>query len=535
MEQAQALGELWRTFRRRFVVLATVSALGTAAAVGYALVKPPVYETSARILVESQQIPTDLARSTVASSAAERLQIIEQRLMARDNLVALIETHGLFADRPELSLTERIAGLRDATEIRSIAVSGQGYGNREISAFTITVRLRDPGQAAAVANEFVTNVLDQNLRARAERARETLAFFETEERRVGDAIVALEGEIAAFKNANEVALPESLEFRRAELARLQESDLEIERRILELEEQRGALETALEGGRPVVAAEPVPRSPEEADLRRLQVELAQKRMIYSPTHPEVQRLENQVAALATLVPAFATDSMTLSTLSGSTEAQRGAIRRQITLLTGQMALLEDQRAVLAGRRAALQASIQETPQVEMALNALGRRHRELQDQYSVITRKRAEAETGEKLEVNQQSERFEVVENALVPEHPVEPNRRKIVALGSGASLGVALALVVLLEMLNPAIRTTAQLERQLGVRPVISIPYVRTTGERRRRRGLWILAALVLGVGIPYGLGVIDAEVMPLGTVWQKILEKTGLADLLALVAARF
>lgn len=535
MDQAQAFGELWRTFRRRLPVLLAVSVLGTAAAAGYALVKPPVYQTAARILVESQQIPTELARSTVNSSAAERLQIIEQRLMARDNLVQLIETHGLFADRPELSLTDRIQALREATDIQSIAVSGQGYGDREISAFTITVRLRDAEKAAAVANELVTTVLDQNLRARAERARETLEFFEKEERRVGDSIVALEGEIAGFKNENEVALPDSLEFRRAELARLQESDLEIERRILELEEQGGALATALEGGRPLVAAEPTPRSPEEADLRRLQVELAQKRMIYSPTHPEVQRLENQVAALATLVPAFATDSMTLSTLSGSTEAQRAAIRRQVTLLTGQIALLEDQRAVLAGRRAALEASIQETPQVEMALNAFERRHRELQDQYSVITRKRAEAETGEKLEVNQQSERFEVVENALVPEQPVEPNRKKIVVLGSGASLGIALGLVFLLEMLNPAIRSTAQMERQLGVRPVISIPYVRSSGERRRRRLLWGLALVALGAGIPAALGAIDAQVMPLETLWEKALETSGLADLQRMIGARF
>jgi hypothetical protein len=66
-----------------------------------------------------------------------------------------------------------------------------------------------------------------------------------------------------------------------------------------------------------------------------------------------------------------------------------------------------------------------------------------------------------------------------------------------------------LLEALNPAIRTAAQLERQLDIRPVVSIPVVRTRGDMFRRvlANLGGGGATVLGVPLLIKLG---ATVIP-------------------------
>src|SRR6056297_122181 len=354
MNPRQMIGEAFSVVRRRFWILAIISTLGVAGAVFYALIKPPLYETSAKILIEGQQIPDDLARSTVSSSAAERLQLIEQRLMARDNLIALMEKLDLFADADELPVTDKIDLLRQATRIDSTSYPGQGYGNREISSFTITVALGDAEQAATLANEFVSSVLEQNLRSRSDRARETLDFFEKEETRIAEAITALETEITEFKTEHEDALPESLEFRYDELSRIQETTLELERQILGLEEERDGLQTVLEGGRPLTSSgdrdrETSPRSPEETELRRLQTELAQRRRVLAPDHPELRLLEGRVEALSELISTIATDSEVIRRLEVTTESQRRAVRAQIGQLTTRIALLSDQKKVLDGR------------------------------------------------------------------------------------------------------------------------------------------------------------------------------------------
>ncbi|MEM7505783.1 MAG: Wzz/FepE/Etk N-terminal domain-containing protein [Pseudomonadota bacterium] len=531
MEQAQAIRDLWRVFRRRFAILAGVALLGAAISMFVAYLLPPVYESSAKILVESQQIPTELARSTVTASAAERLQLIEQRLMTRDNLFNMIEELGLFSARDDLTLSEKIGLVRDATKIKAIAVSGkrQRRNDTSISAFTISVSFNDPGDAARIANEFVTTVLDQNLRARTERASETLGFFEQEEDRLSGALATLESEITIYKRDNEAALPDSLEFRRSELSRLAQTDQELDRRILELEEERGTLEATLEmsGG---TAAPDAALSAEEREIRRLEALLTQKRALFSENHREVRTLKAQIAALEATLPTTTNEDGTTTAQS----IQEMGMRRQIDLLGTQITLLKDQKAAIDERRTALELSIQQTPNIEMTINGLYRRHAEIQEQLSTIVRKRVEAETGERLEMNQQAERFEVIENPVVAEKPVSPNRRKILMLGSGVSMALAVALAFLIEIMNPAIRSAAQMERMLDLRPVATIPYIQTAGERRRRRFWLTTVVLLLVAGLPALLFAIDQYYLPLELLGVRIVERTGLDEIIRIIEAR-
>ena len=59
MEQKQSIGELLGLVRRNLITLIVVVGLGTAFSVAYALSRPSIYETSAKVLIESQQIPDE--------------------------------------------------------------------------------------------------------------------------------------------------------------------------------------------------------------------------------------------------------------------------------------------------------------------------------------------------------------------------------------------------------------------------------------------------------------------------------------------
>ncbi|MBY8978143.1 hypothetical protein KHP62_20200 [Rhodobacteraceae bacterium NNCM2] len=536
MDQATAFRELWGIFRRRLPILLVIGLLGIGASGFIAYILPPVYQSEARILVESQQIPDALARSTVTTSAAERLQFIQQRLMTRDNLLRVIDDLGIFDDRPDLTLSEKITLLRNATQIRPIELivsktRRRRIANGELSAFTITVTFPNAAMAARIANEFVTTVLDQNLRSRTERASETLTFFEQEEGRLSDALNALEVEITTYKNENELALPESLDFRREELARAAATDIEIDRKLLEMEEQRASLQATL-SQLEIVGTPKEQQSPEEQQLRQLENLLVQKRAVFAEGHREIKAIKAQIAALEATRPQPTGEEGESS--ADLLSIQKDSVKRQIALLDTQITLLRDQKAELETRKLALQGSIQQTPNIEMTLNAYYRKRQDLQEQLANVVKKRAEAQTGEKLEQNQQAERFEVIENALVADKPISPNRKKILALGSAASVGLALALAFLVEMLNPAIRSAAQLERKLDLRPVVTIPYIQTSTERRRRRLMLVILFLVIGVGVPALLAAIDQYYLPLDLLGVKLAERTGLDEVIRILEQR-
>ncbi|MEM6498811.1 MAG: hypothetical protein AAF709_19090, partial [Pseudomonadota bacterium] len=203
-------------------------------------------------------------------------------------------------------------------------------------------------------------------------------------------------------------------------------------------------------------------------------------------------------------------------------------------LDTQIQFVQDSRVGVEERMNALEISIQETPNIELRLSAMERKREELSQQLVVIARKRADAETGEKLEINRQAERFEVIENAIVPDFPVSPNRRKILLMGSVASIVLATALAFFIELMNPAIRSAQQLERKLDLRPVVSIPYIRTAGERRRRRAVFASILIVLGIGVPAALAAIDRYYLPLELVGVKIAERTGLDEVIRVLESR-
>ena len=398
MDLTQLLAEGLNMLKRRALLIAAVVALGVLASLFVAMGQEKVYETSAVIQIEQPNIedPTTPARSLNAAML-QKLQIIEQRVMARDNLLNIIRKLDLFADVPAMSDADKVLALRLAARVTQIADPSMPWRqDLTPTALNITVEFGDPVLAAAIANELVENVLDENATRRAERARETLEFFASEEVRVGEAIAQLENQIAAYKRENRNFLPESLNEKRTQLAELRQILLGLETQILAQKENLRSGQNTFRGRR-------------------------------------IQRLEEQQALY---------------------QAEADEIARDIA----------------------------RAPDIERDLSNLQRELQKLTDQYRAVTAGKAEAEMGQMLEASHKAESFRVLERAIPPEHPSRPNRKRTLALGAVASIGLACMIALMLELRNPVIWSAAQLERQVQMRAVITIPVIELPGERRRR-----------------------------------------------------
>ncbi|MCA0995294.1 GumC family protein [Alloyangia pacifica] len=426
MNQFQSFDEVLSALRRRFGLIFLVFVLGTGISVFFALNQPKLYEATAVVQIEDAQVaPTTTNPATVSEDASRRVQLIEQRIMSRDNLVRIMEKHNLFSNIPNMTVNERVFNMRKAATIEEIQSGNPAYGQpRMPSGLMITVRLDDPQKAADLANELMQSVIDQSRNRSETRARDALAFFEAEEARVETQIEAMDARIADFKQKNSEALPSGLAAMRDQLATLEDNKLDLDRDIVALD--------------------------------------------------------------------------------------ANSLRQREDVLTRQLALLQEQKQLITARIASLEDTIRRAPEVERTLNGLERERTQLQDQYSVITRRKADAEMGQMLEDRQQSDRFEVLETALVPEVAASQSRRKLVAVGAVASLFAGLITGFVAEMMNPALRTASQMERVLGVQPVVAIPPVKTRRDRRRK-GLGIVALLLALAALIFGILRVLGDRLPL------------------------
>ncbi|MEM1344848.1 MAG: Wzz/FepE/Etk N-terminal domain-containing protein [Pseudomonadota bacterium] len=513
-----------RAILKRLFLIFAVTAVGTSIGVLVAYVIPPVYRSQATILVESQQIPGNLAQTTVTTSANERLQLIEQRLLTRENLLDLEERLGLFDDELRLSPAAKVGKIRGSTNFERLSLNNRRRGPMQVSAFIMSYQDSDPGVAARVANEYVTLVLEQNLQARRERASETLEFFEEEVTSLKRRMENLEEDLVDFKNANAESMPDTLSLRRSELAGLRERRFELTRRINQLSEDQRILKIRLERGdygEEFQAA----GSPLQQTLQTLRAQEVQLLTLYAAGHPRVRQIKAQIAQ----VQAQLASSTPLGPDEGALEERafiRSELERKITLVDQEIALLQAEIDRTNVREADLEASIAVTAAVGLDLNRLQREYDSVVAEFNNANAKRVAAETGEKLEANRQAERFEVIEQAQVPDAPISPNRPLIAAAGMAGSFGLAVALAVLVEIFNRAVWTVQDLERRVGLRPLVAVPYIITEGERRANRRKLTLQIAVVLIALPAALYAIDRYYLPLDLIFDRIISRLGLAE---------
>jgi uncharacterized protein involved in exopolysaccharide biosynthesis len=246
-------GFYWELLKRRWAFFLIPFVLISCVGVAAAWLWPPTYSAEGKILVQSQQIPTELVRPTVTSAAQERIQTIQQRTMTRDNLMAIVDKFQLFPDKRSLmSVTELVELMKKSTKIAPVDIQldfKQRTRDNPTIVFSVGFEYGDAATVSRVANELMTQILSEDLRDRTSRATDTTKFLTREVQKLQADNAALDAKIAQLK---------------------------------------------LSQGKPDTPGAP---NKSTSALAELKAELVQKSGLYADRHPIVQSLKRQVEAL----------------------------------------------------------------------------------------------------------------------------------------------------------------------------------------------------------------------------------------------
>jgi len=407
-------------FLRRLHWFMLFLVIGSAVGVTLAKVLPAVYLSEARLLVESEQIPGDLASSTVRTQASEQIEIIQQRILTRDTMVDMANRLEIYGDAPgqarkPMDTDKLVADMRNRI---NILTTGGGVQRGLVRATLMGVSFEAPSAqlAATVTNELVTLILREDVSMRTRVARQTLEFFEQDVDRLDKELSDRGAVILAFKEENQEALPDSLEFRRTQQAANQERLLQVERQEAALIDRRNRMVRLHEAFGPNADTPTVARTAEQAQLKELENELAAQLSILSPENPRIKLVEARIAALRTVVAGQQTPN-------AETGQPLTAYEVELAEIDGQMAFLADQKTLINDTLTDLRTSIEETPGNSITLETLERDYANVRVQYDQAVANKARAETGDIIEALRQGQRISIVEQAVVPAEPEKPNR----------------------------------------------------------------------------------------------------------------
>jgi succinoglycan biosynthesis transport protein ExoP len=299
------LGERLQTLRRRRRPLLLAIGVGIALTLLVAFLWPPTYRSSAVILIEQQEIPQDLVRSTITSYADQRVQVISQRVMTTANLLDIIHRYKLYPrDQKTKPREVLIEQMRDDIGMNMISANvmdpRSGHPTQATIAFSVAYDSRSPELALKVASELTTLYLNENLTNRKQLTHDTATFLTAEADRLNGEIADLEKKLAAFKETHVDNLPELAQLNFQLVDRTEQEVRDTETRIRSLDDQTTYLKAQLAQINPAsqlfsATGERILSATDR--LKALRTQLASLSALYAPDHPDVLRARREIEGL----------------------------------------------------------------------------------------------------------------------------------------------------------------------------------------------------------------------------------------------
>ncbi len=572
--QAPDIHDYLKTIKRRskflfipFVVISILSVM-------LSVLLPSVYRSTATILIEEQEIPSDLVRSTVTTFADQRIQVISQRIMTRANLTDIIKQYDLYSKKRKNTSEERILeNMRKSIRVEPISADvidpRNGSPTRATIAFTLSFDDKSSLLSQKVANELTSLFLKENIKSRTESAENATLFLSEESRRLKDKIQKIQAELANFKEKNLNQLPEISQLNQQELTGLSAQLINLDSQDRSLKERQFYLEgelaqidpnalatnaigkrvfdmkdrlKVLESEYPSLQASYSANHPDviktkreieslkkqmgsnvdlnnmNSDLTDKKAELASLLKQYSDKHPDVLKLQKQIVVLQrAMVAAKETESSNTSVQPDNPAYI--TLKAQLEGIHAELESVDFTRNQVRKKMDDLRKSLRQAPLVEKEYTDMIQELDNSNLRYREVTAREMEAQISQQLEVERKGERFTLIDPPQEPLEPISPNRAAILLLGFIFAIASGFGCVFLIEMLGATINNEKTIAAILGVAPLMSIPYLESQeeSEKAKQQRLIILTGSLITVVV--ATICFHFLIMPLDVFWYKLV----------------
>jgi len=447
MDRTYTIDELWAAVRRRWKTLAVV-AFGVLVLAALVIARlPNEYRARALVMVEPFMPHPDLVVPVVNPlNLEQKVKSVREGIYARSVMATAIEELKLYPKEREKSMDEAVTAFRADAEVHA---EGE-------SAFSITVRSRNPETAARAANRLAELYIEGNLQVRAGQVTRTRDIITQKLAEMRGELTQAESKVTAFKRANSDSLPELIE------ARFHQRD-EVTKQV-ELEEtfiKEAQRRIDLLGTQPFGKDTEVGRLEELYDTMRARLATLQASL--TPDHPDVDAMKREV------------DSTGVRLQNARVRAAANDL--ELRRMNDAVARGRNRIADLLKRQTEIDKLIAVAPLVAADLAELTRDTDMVKAKVTQLISKKAEAEITADLEQKSGPSAFRVLESAQPPALPSSPNRQQALLLALLGALVLAVAVSTGQELSDRSIRSESEVGTALALPVLACVPELNGSG----------------------------------------------------------
>ena len=504
----------WRMLCRRRWLLA-LPAFGIWLAIwSLAWVLPPVYRSETVILLEQQKVPEQYVLPNISADLQDQLQNLTQQILGRERLLDIMQEFNLYpALRARVTGDEMVERMRKDIQVELVQAANRS-GN--LSAFKVAYLSKNPALAQQVTDKLTSLFIEENLKTREGRSRQTTQFLADQLEEAGRGLAEQEAKVKEFKSQYLGQLPEQVQSNVQILAGLQTQLQQETDQLGRAKQQNVYLDTlrtqwrTLEAGAGTgnVAGAVAPLSFDQ-ELARMRAQLADLRSHYTDRHPDVRKLREQIAEMEKLkrqaearIAAGAASGATDETVHASSPTEMDV---ESQLKANKVEIENRQRAVqdLQNRIGEYQGRLNMTPVREQQMAELTRNYDQSRKNYEQLQAKLAQSGMATELEKQNQGAQFRVLDPPNLPQKPYSPNRLKLDLIGLVAGLVVGMVVLGGAEIVDDRIYSKEELATIVSAPVLSEIPPLTTAPEQSQlvraewlQRGTLSVMAVLIAAG---------------------------------------
>jgi len=473
--------ELWKYWaivsRGRFWALSVFLLILTAVtALSYLL--PDIYEATSLVLIEKTQVLEPLLKGMAVDSRSEvMLRTIKKNMLSRHIIEQVIKKLDLDTKASTPAQYENlIAKIQDKTRIR---VQGTDL-------FEISFQGEDPEVVRDLINSLVSTYIEVNMGSARGGTYKAMGFIEDQIMEYKEKLDESDRMLREFKEKNPgiINMNEAGLLERLRSTRLQVSQFELQ--LKGFLKEKDSLEAQLKGEEPLAVTMMSKSGTAEGRLAEAKSRLTQLLAQYTEMHPEVRKLKSEISELEKYVK----DRTGEEEIGGEQEVGINPIYQQLKeRLSQSQTNIDLTRAKIEELNRLIKSdeeTLRQIPREQEELTRLTRGREVYQNMYDSLMARLESARVSNAMEEADKGESFRVMDPAVLPVHPVEPDRVRFILLAFILAVGGGFFTPIGLDMLNPKCRDVDEVEKLLGFTVIATVPIIQTAPQIVRRTKQW-------------------------------------------------
>ncbi len=444
--------------RKRIFILTAFVIMTIGVAISYLL--PREYEAKSIVFIEKSVIAELIKGIAVTPSIEDKIKVLNYAITSRTLLVKVID---------ELDMNVKKGGEQALEEVlKDIRKNLQVKQKDKENLFTIIYRDKNPKIARDFVNSLVRRYIEENTSSKREDSYGASKF--------------LSEQMATFKEKLDKAEAAVNEYRKSKGAIVGVDAGSIQReldtaqqRLDDVQIRRSQLETrliAIKAGSPLLSK-----------INQLKKRMADLKLQYTDSYPEVAQLKSEIESLQSQLKTV-----------GKTDQMEESV--DLDRVTAEIKVLKQAENNLRNSIASNRTILRTIPSVKAEIEELERERNTQKDLYAQLVNRHGQSEVSSQMEVQDKSANYRIVDAAVLPIKPVSPDRMKIMLMGFAAGLGIAFAVVFLLDTLDASVKSLESVKQfglpVLAVIPAIENPLERAV-ERKKDIRLYLVSIVYL------------------------------------------